>query len=328
MRISPNEVSLSSPAAAREVLSPGKGFNKTDFYWVFPPPGEPDIFTEIREDVHAQKKRIVATPYSLATFQAMTPFIDQTIKLLCEKINASANSKQPFRLGDYLHYFAFDVLGEVAFSKAFGFVEQGKDVGNVIKFIDDVQVYDGIVGQVPFWDYLLRRNKLWYYLPFIKHIGDNYLTQMALGLMQERLATGKNETDRKDLLYYLLEAHQKDPEKFTPGNVFAVAHGAIGAGADSTASTMQTFMWRVLNTTGVYERLLAEIEDAQKEGRLSEVVTWDEAKDLPYFQACLREAMRIAPAVGLNITRYVPVGGAMIDGTWFPGGTRVAVNGW
>jgi len=49
---------------------------------------------------------------------------------------------------------------------------------------------------------------------------------------------------------------------------------------------------------------------------------------LPYFQACLKEAMRIRPAVGLNITRLVPPEGAEIGGKKFPGGTRVAVNGW
>jgi hypothetical protein len=40
------------------------------------------------------------------------------------------------------------VLGEVAFSRRFGFLETGTDVGGQIRAIDDVQWYDGIVGQV------------------------------------------------------------------------------------------------------------------------------------------------------------------------------------
>lgn len=38
--------------------------------------------------------------------------------------------------------------------------------------------------------------------------------------------------------------------------------------------------------------------------------------------------MRVRPAVGLNMSRLIPTGGAEIDGTWLPGGTSVAVNGW
>ena len=58
------------------------------------------------------------------------------------------------------------------------------------------------------------------------------------------------------------------------------------------------------------------------------MVSYQEAQNMPYFQACLKEAMRVRPAVGLNITRHVPKDGAEIDGTFFPGGTRVALNGW
>lgn len=91
---------------------------------------------------------------------------------------------------------------------------------------------------------------------------------------------------------------------------------------------MQSFCHLVLSSPAVYEKLVAEILDADKSGRLSEMITYTEAQNLPYFQACLKEAMRLRPAVGLNIQRYVPPDGAHIDGTFFPGGTRVALNGW
>ena len=101
-----------------------------------------------------------------------------------------------------------------------------------------------------------------------------------------------------------------------------------GAGADSTASTMQSFCHLVLSAQPIYKKLVAEILDAEKSGHLSDIITYAEAQNLPYFQACLKEAMRLRPAVGLNIQRYVPPGGAHVDGVFYPGGTRVSVNGW
>ena len=330
VRIQPNQLSFSSPEAARQVLAPGKGFTKTPFYWVFPPYGNPDIFTEIREEVHAQKKRFVNTPYSLATFQALTPFIEQQIVALTKKLDskiASANLKTSTTdLGNLLHWFAFDVLGEVAFSKPFGFLEQERDIEGTIKCIDNVQVYDGVIGQIPWLDYILRRSFWWGRVPGTKSIAENHVTQTALKVLEQRM--GGEVVDRKDLLSLLLESHKKDPEKFDMGTVFAVAHGAIAAGSDSTASTMQSFMWNVLSKGAVYERLVKEVLEADKSGGLSEVVKWDEAKELKYFQACLKEAMRIAPAVGLAMYRKVPGLGVEIDGTFVPGGTEVAVNAW
>jgi cytochrome P450 len=101
------------------------------------------------------------------------------------------------------------------------------------------------------------------------------------------------------------------------------------AGADSTSSTMQTFLWYVLANPSIHQRLVSEIESVNSTGLLSEMITFGEATTkLPYFQACLKEAMRIGPAVGLNITRFVPSPHGKVDGHVLRGGTRVALNAW
>ncbi|WPG97278.1 Hypothetical protein R9X50_00005200 [Acrodontium crateriforme] len=333
VRIAPNELSFSSPNAAKDILAAGKGFHKTDFYAVFPPPENPDIFTETREAVHAVKKRYASHPYSMASMQKCAGCIEDTQRLLqvkldniCANTSGTQQTSSNFDLGDYLHFYAFDVLGEVAFSRKFGFIEAGFDIEGAIKTIDDMQWYDGIVGQISEWDFVFRRNPLWKFIPGMNP--QNFLiTRMALEEMDKR-KKGVMGTDRSDLMNYLLAAHEKAPETFLEGDVFAVAHGAIFAGSDSTASTMQSFCHYVLREREIYNRLVAEIDSATAKGELSEMPQWDQAQALPYFQACLKEALRIRPAVGLNITRLVPAGGASINGEPFPGGTRVALNGW
>ena len=91
---------------------------------------------------------------------------------------------------------------------------------------------------------------------------------------------------------------------------------------------MQSFFYLVLNSPHVYSTLQKEVIEAQKTGQLSPIVTYAEAQKLDYFQACLKEAMRVRPAVGLGIYRRVPPEGVMIDGKFYPSGTEVAVNGW
>lgn len=242
VRIAPNEVSLSSPEAARTLLSAGKRFYKTKFYYVFPPPENPDIFTEIREDVHAQKKKVANVPYSMAAMQQLNPFIDDTIELLMAKMDAMAedpegqsltSGKPIANLGNWLHWFAFDVLGEMAFSRSFGFLEQGRDVDGAIKTIDQMQKYNGVTGQIPELDALGRRNPL---LPYIPGMGpkNSLITRMALEEMERRRPFDKESEGkwrggdgRQDLLASLIKGHLKDPDKFAEGDVFAVAHGAM-----------------------------------------------------------------------------------------------------
>jgi hypothetical protein len=241
VRIAPNEVSLASPEAARLLLSAGKGFHKTDFYGVFPPPENPDIFTETREDVHAQKKRVANVPYSMAAMQQLSPFINDTIELFMRKIDehrsahvGTAGGKgKVFDLGAYLHYFAFDVLGEVAFSRSFGFLAEGRDVDDAIKTIDQSQAYNGIVGQIPELDFLLRRNPVRQMIPGMS-TKNALITRMALEEMENRRPFDKENAGllrtgdgRRDLMASLIQGHLKNPERFGEGDVFAVAHGAM-----------------------------------------------------------------------------------------------------
>lgn len=239
VRIGPNEVSIASPEAARNVLSAGKRFYKTAFYGVFPPPENPDIFTEINEEAHARKKKVANVPYSMAAMQHLSPFIDDTIDLVVAKLGGFASAPMEYKadksvdLGAWLHYFAFDVLGEVAFSRSFGFLAEGKDVEDAIATIDRSQAYNGVVGQIPWVDHLLRRNPLWKLVPSLD-TKNAPITRIALSEMERRRPFDKesegklrNDDGRQDLLASLIKGHLKDPERFTEGDVFAVAHGAM-----------------------------------------------------------------------------------------------------
>lgn len=192
-----------------------------------------------------------------------------------------------------------------------------------IKTIDNSQWYNGIVGQIPVLDHFLRRNPLWHYVPFLA-TKNALVTRTAIAQLNKRKEPGGDKTEHRDLLNSLIEAQKAHPDALGHGDVFAIAHGAIFAGSDSTASTMQSFFWHVLSNKRVYNKLTEEIVSAD----LSEMVTYNEAQNLVYFQACLKEAMRMRPAVGLNITRKVPQGGAEIDGTKLPAGVAVSLNIW
>lgn len=93
---------------------------------------------------------------------------------------------------------------------------------------------------------------------------------------------------------------------------------------------MQSFFWHILSDRRVYAKIQEEMKNAVAEGKIPPTgnIAWNEAQNLPYFQACMKEAMRVRPAVGLNITRVVPPEGAELDGQFFPGGVSLAVNGW
>lgn len=192
-------------------------------------------------------KRYAVTPYSLAQMQKRSGLIESMIMLFMEHLDSYAD-KGVCDLGNLLHYFAFDVrlklytygilgprslttplqvLGEVAFSRRFGFLEKEMDIDGSIKDIDDVQLYDGIVGHIPEFDILLRNNPLRPYLPFWKP-STTIMTKIAQEeLARRKRSDGSHDSSGIDLLAELLRAHDANPEKFSVSDVFSIAHGAV-----------------------------------------------------------------------------------------------------
>lgn len=76
------------------------------------------------------------------------------------------------------------------------------------------------------------------------------------------------------------------------------------------------------------KKLLEELDQAREEGRLSEIVTWKQSRELPYLDACVKEAQRLYSAIGFCLERVVPQGGAQVCGRYFAEGTIVGMNPW
>ncbi|KAL0263117.1 hypothetical protein SLS55_002093 [Diplodia seriata] len=222
-----------------KILSAGKGFHKTPFYAVFPPPGNPDIFTETREAAHALKRRAAGPSYAMAAMQGLADRVEAVIGILGRRLDgfcsAGVGEKgvngQVVDLGAWLHFFAFDVLGEVAFGRPWGFLAEGRDVEGCIAAIDESQRYNGAVGQLPPLDWALRRNPVWRAWQAVVPGAQPLVTRIAREELGKRriggTGEGKTAAEGRDLLAQLLRAHEKDPVRFTEQDVFAVTHGAM-----------------------------------------------------------------------------------------------------
>ena len=101
------------------------------------------------------------------------------------------------------------------------------------------------------------------------------------------------------------------------------------AGADTTGTVFQGFLYYLIRDPTVYAKVMAEIDAVSRAGHLSATPQYHEVQQYcPYYIACIKECMRLHPPAPSMFPRIVSKGGMMLDGKLAPEGTEVTVHSW
>jgi len=143
----------------------------------------------------------------------------------------------------------------------------------------------------------------------------------------EKNSSPQENSDNRDFLSQFLDVIEKD-KQIPPFALTAWTTSNVTAGSDTTAILLRSIFYSLMRRPTSMRCLLKEVDEAGKNGRLSQFATWKESRALPYLDACIKEAARLHPPFGLPFERVVPAGGAMICGRLFAAGTVVAIPAW
>jgi cytochrome P450 len=213
----------------------------------------------------------------------------------------------------------------LTFSKRFGFLEAGADDGSFSK-IEGALRSAAWVGQMP-WIYWLND----YLAPVMGNrlgIAARHGSIRKFAAQQVHSRKEKDHGQDHDLLSRLFEVNKEKPNEMNDNAVLSMATSNVFAGSDTTAISLRSIIYYLLKNPQCKKKFISEIDERKKRGKLSDPVKLEEANEMPYLQACMYEALRLHPAVGMSLPRVVPADGIEIDGKFLPAGTIVGVNPW
>lgn len=331
VRTGPNEVSVSDLASIKTIYGAGTKFRKSDWYSVWQGHRKFDLFAERDEKLHGKQRSLISSAYSMTSLKDLEPYVDDCV---CKFLDRMADMQgQVIDMGKWVQLFAFgmylliyhtlssrgidevqDVIGEVSFSKSFGFMDAAMDDGS-FKQIEDSLQSASWVGQLP-WVFWLND----YLTPVIGDklsLSNRHGSIRALAVKEVNARKGRG-TDRKDILSKLFAAQKEKGDQLDDMAVTSMATSNIFAGSDTTAISTRAIIYYLLKNPQYKRRLVEEIDNGRRNGTLSEPVTLEEAEKMPYLQAIMYEALRCHPAVGMSLPRVVPEGGVTIDGKHLP----------
>ena len=271
----------------------------------------------------------------MSTFIGLEVYVDSTINLFMQRmselsVRASVPREKrgaPLNMVKWYQWFAFDLIGELSFSRRFGFLETKSDVDGICKMLDDFIAYTSAVAMVPEMHKFLLGN------PIIPYLTKPPPAYKIATIAKEEIAKREANPDEthSDFMGIIMENQKRSsPEQFPHSELFRHASVNVTAGSESAAVTLDALTYFLLKHPSTYKKVQAEIDAADRAGKLSDPPQYRETNQeaMPYMAACIKETLRIHPPVTPTLPRNIPPGGAVICGRFFPEGTKVGMSAY
>lgn len=322
VRVGPNELSFTNPAAWRDIHS--KNFVRPREYKDKPPGKDAENLISASEKDHARFRKILAPAFSEKSTQMQQSLVQSSIDLLIQKLHQAItdDSSETATVVDFLkwlNYTTFDIIGGIIWSSSFGCLHEER-YHPWIQVISQFKTAL-IVGAFKFY-------------PPLDDIITFITPKSALAdLMQvwktteekvaQRLAMKK---DLPDVISHILVVNDSVSALHMSREEIEInAMMLVVGGSESVTTVLVGITNYLLREKSKLQALIDEVRSTfQDEG----AITGYSVSTLPYLNAVLQEGLRMCPTIPDGMRREVSTGGATVAGEFLPRGTVVSIPQW
>ncbi|KAF5526042.1 Cytochrome P450 monooxygenase lolP1 [Colletotrichum aenigma] len=324
VRVGPNEVLFGDADTYRKISAVRSDFTKGPWYELAKVvPDQHSLFSMTDDEQRKELGAKLSEGYAGRDNGGFEPGVDkmvaQFVDLVESKYVSTVTDYRPIEFSHKSQYFALDVIGQLAFGEALGFLANDEDLWGYVSANDQVFPALALMLNIPHVGIMMQR---WPFSKLLPFSSDEYGFGKLMHVAQ-RLADKKIESE-EDSKGTMVRHHLRNGVTYK--ELLAEIFLEFIAGSDSTATAIRMTMLCLLNTPASLNGLRREIDAAISQGRISSPITDVEARELPYLQAVIKEGIRMyPPSTGLNY-KQVAKGGAELCGYFLPEGTQLGVN--
>lgn len=164
----------------------------------------------------------LASAYAMSNVIKNEEQISALIERLMQWLDKFSESHEPMDLAQLFTFTAFDVVGEVVFSKPFGFLEQGADIDDCISQTLQFESYVSIAAFAQWLHNLLVGNPL---VTWLDIMPTNYLAKTSNAALEARKS---NQDARFDFVAHWLKSHEQNPDKLSYRDLQSAVMANVG----------------------------------------------------------------------------------------------------
>ncbi|CCM01370.1 uncharacterized protein FIBRA_03420 [Fibroporia radiculosa] len=263
----------------------------------------------------------IATPKAI---ESLCPLQQrESLRLLVDLVN----SPEEFML--HIKRYPAALMMEIAYGRHVSSMSEDKLVGLTDQALEELVKLGGFGSTVVDFIPLLRHIPVWFPGAAFKRralkIRDMIHTSMntPYNKVREEMLAG---SARPSYLRMLLETYPRDktPSREEEADMKGSATSMYGAGAETTTSTLQSFLLAMILHPKVFQKAQAEIDRVIESSRLPD---FEDRDSLPYLECVLKEVYRWNTPVPLSIPHRL-MEDDVYNGFHIPKGSTIIPNVW
>ncbi|KAL4992945.1 cytochrome P450 [Aspergillus recurvatus] len=323
VRYAPDKLVFSSPNAMKDIYSVSSNVTKDPMYSVLGK-DKLNLVSLVDKKEHFKRRKLVASSFSPANVKDFEPrmliYVQRFLDALLPRTIIAISSWGPaINMSDWCSYLTFDAMTDFLFGLKYDILRDAT-YRHVVHDIEATNVRLYVLTHSKFL-YLGRLDK-WLFPAAARGSRGflNFINQVFSDLPYSDESSHLNPFTR------FAQAKAKDGQPLmTAKQIHSEGAMFITAAQDTTSITLRAIIFYLSRNPHTYARLAHEIRTTFA---TDEVIGADEKLEgCAYLHACIREAMRMSPAVpGTAMFRHVSPGGQTIDGEHIPAGYNVAAG--
>ncbi|UPL00404.1 hypothetical protein LCI18_011338 [Fusarium solani-melongenae] len=309
VRIGPSEISINSSEALHALHSNNTPCVKGPWYNIIYP--MVSLLADRNKKSHTERRKTWDKAFNAKALRDYETRVVQYAELLLHQLKKMEG--QPFNAKLWIHYYTFDIMGDLAFGQSFGMLRDGLK-HYYMKLGDENMSLIGAFSRL-IWLFPLFKA-----IPGVNHTHLKFQQWLREQVDRRR----KNEPPVSDVFSWILEDYEskEQPTEQDFLNLHGDAHLIVVAGSDTTAVTITSLLYELSQRLDICSQLQEEIDEYKKEHKKSDYASLSHLKLL---QACIDETLRLHPVVPSGLQRMTPTEGLQIGDTFIPGDTIVQV---
>jgi cytochrome P450 len=340
VRLGPNDISLTDPAAVAVISSTNTKCSKAPWYANDTP--LTSMHTTRDRQQHDRRRKVWSPAFSPAALRGyegrVQRYNEQLIEGLASRKFVEKDGSNAVNVSEVFNWYSFDVMGDLAFGRSFDCLTSG-ETHWAINLLNEGMKPAGLGMPTWFFQFIISipgaATDYWRFIDFCsaqlaKRMGEQE------GRNRKLKETGKEAptsvSDDRDITHTLIEHFngmgREDQRKALP-MLQGDSRLIIVAGSDTTAATLvYVFCW-LARYPELQKRLREEMDKCrvgageEKDAASGSPFSHQKLLDAELLNGVIYEALRLNPPVPSGIFRKTPKEGVYIGKTFIPGDTTI-----